>query len=437
MKVCVFGLWHLGSVVAACLAASGHEVVGLDFDEAVVKGLQSGVPPLFEPGLEELVKEGLEKRTLSFTTNATEALSGAEVVWVTYDTPVDDNDVADVEFVFSRIKKLFPLLEKGTLVLISSQLPVGTTRRLEQVCTADHPDKRISFACSPENLRLGKAISVFNDPDRVVVGLRLNSSSAAGEKERICQLLKSLSSRIEWMSTESAEMTKHAVNSFLATSVTFINEIATLCEQVGADAREVQRGLKTEARIGPKAYLNPGAAFAGGTLARDLDFLERLGAEHRVHTDLLSAARISNQNHRQWTQRKLVEVFQSIRNKTIAIWGLTYKPGTDTLRRSDSVALCRWLTAQGASVRAHDPAIKTLPEELKQEFALCATSMAAIENADALVLATAWPEFLDIAGDAIVQAMPKPLVIDPNRFLEQTLGVDPRIQYVAVGKAVV
>lgn len=431
MKVSVFGLWHLGSVVAACLASNGHEVVGLDFDGAVIEGLQSGVPPLFEPGLKDLLNSGIARQTLSFTTDETAALNGAEVVWVTYDTPVDDNDVADVEFVFTRIQQLFPRFEDGTLVLISSQLPVGTIRRLEESYAASGNSKKVSFACSPENLRLGKAISVFNDPDRIIVGVR----SAAEDQERISRLLGPLSSRIEWMSIESAEMTKHAVNTFLATSVAFINEIATICEQVGADAKEVERGLKTEARIGPKAYLNPGAAFAGGTLARDLDFLERLGAEHHVNTSLLSAARSSNQNHRNWIRRKLEETLRGIQSKTIAIWGLTYKPGTDTLRRSDSVALCEWLTAQGASVRVHDPAVKSLPEELSKKLELCATPIGALENAVALVLATPWPEYKDFAGDSIVQAMQKPLVVDPNRFLEQTLGIDPRIHYVAVGKS--
>lgn len=436
MKVCVVGLWHLGTVTAACLASGGHEVIGLDFDSAVIGALQAGEPPLFEPGLGDLVKQGLAKRNLAFTTDVATALSGAEVVWVAYDTPVDEHDRADVEFVFAGITELFPHLESGTLVLISSQVPVGTTRRLERDYAESYPAKPVSFAYSPENLRLGKAIEVFTDPDRVVVGLRpRKNESVVNDKERVIGLLQPFTSRIEWMSVESAEMTKHALNAFLATSVAFINEVATLCEQAGADAKEVERGLKSEIRIGPNAYLNPGAAFAGGTLARDVAFLERVGAEHDQPTQILSAVLASNLNHRTWVHRKLQSLLGHLRDQRVAVWGLTYKPGTDTLRRSDSVELCEWLTSQGVVVQAHDPAIKVLPEELAGRFILSRTPIAALEGATALVLATGWPEYKTLDADIIVSAMRAPIVIDPNRFLEKTLGSDSRIRYATVGKA--
>jgi UDPglucose 6-dehydrogenase len=436
LKVCVVGLWHLGTVTAACLASGGHQVVGLDFDNTVIEALQAGEPPLFEPGLGDLVKQGLAKRNLSFTTDVATALSGAEVVWVAYDTPVDEHDRADVEFVFAQINKLFPHLESGTLVLISSQLPVGTTRRLEHAYAETYPAKAVSFAYSPENLRLGKAIEVFTNPDRVVVGLRSSDDkSVVNDKERVIGLLQPFISRIEWMSVESAEMTKHALNAFLATSVAFINEVATLCEQAGADAKEVERGLKSEMRIGPNAYLNPGAAFAGGTLARDVTFLERVGAEHNQPTQILSAVLASNLNHRTWVHRKLQSLLGHLRDQKVAVWGLTYKPGTNTLRRSDSVELCEWLTSQGAVVQAHDPAIQVLPDKLAERFILSRTPIAALEGATALVLATGWPEYKTLDAETIVSAMRAPIVIDPNRFLEKTLGSDSRIRYATVGKA--
>jgi UDPglucose 6-dehydrogenase len=411
-------------------------VVGLDFDNTVIETLQAGEPPLFEPGLGDLVKQGLAKRNLSFTTDVATALSGAEVVWVAYDTPVDEHDRADVEFVFAQINKLFPHLESGTLVLISSQLPVGTTRRLEHAYAETYPAKAVSFAYSPENLRLGKAIEVFTNPDRVVVGLRSSDDkSVVNDKERVIGLLQPFISRIEWMSVESAEMTKHALNAFLATSVAFINEVATLCEQAGADAKEVERGLKSETRIGPNAYLNPGAAFAGGTLARDVTFLERVGAEHNQPTQILSAVLASNLNHRTWVHRKLQSLLGHLRDQKVAVWGLTYKPGTNTLRRSDSVELCEWLTSQGAVVQAHDPAIQVLPDKLAERFILSRTPIAALEGATALVLATGWPEYKTLDAETIVSAMRAPIVIDPNRFLEKTLGSDSRIRYATVGKA--
>jgi UDPglucose 6-dehydrogenase len=400
-----------------------------------VRALQAGLPPLFEPGLEDLVKLGMAEGHLCFTTDITTALDGADVVWVAYDTPVDDHDRADVKSVVECVTKLFPYLTAGTLVLISSQVPVGTTRQLEQAYVAAFPEKPVTFGYSPENLRLGNAIKAFTQPDRVVVGVRTVGGPQSVVRERITALLQPFTDRIEWMSVESAEMTKHALNAFLATSVTFINEVATLCEQVGADAKEVERGLKSEPRIGPRAYLGPGAAFAGGTLARDITFLEQIGAAHHQPTHLLSAVRTSNDIHKQWVHRKLQDLLGDLRGQTVAVWGLVYKPGTSTLRRSYAVELCEWLARQGVHVRAHDPAAQVLPEELAQRFALCSTPLAALEGAAALVVATGWPEYHLLTTDTVVSAMRMPVVVDPNRFLEKTLGSDSRIRYATVGKA--
>ena len=428
MNVCVLGLWHLGTVTAACLASVGHQVVGLDFDAETVNRLQQGQPPLFEPGLGELVKRGLTEGRLRFTTDSASALQGAQVVWVAYDTPVDDGDHADVESVIEHVIRLFPHLEVDAMVLLSSQLPVGTTRRLEQAFALAYPGKPVAFGYSPENLRLGKAIHVFTQPDRVVVGVRCQA-----DRERVAALLRPITKRIEWMSVESAEMTKHALNAFLATSVAFINELATLCEQVGADAKEIERGLKSESRIGPKAYLGPGAAFAGGTLARDVAFLSQLGAERRLPMYLMEAVRASNDAHKLWLRRKLQELLGDLKGKAIAVWGLTYKPGTDTLRRSSSIELCKWLAEQGARVRAHDQAIKALPSDL-DEIELCFNPLLALEGAVALVVTTEWADYQSISAETVVSAMSgRPIVIDPNRFLIKTLGSDARVLYLAVG----
>src|ERR1700694_6006164 len=299
MNICVLGLWHLGTVTAACLAAHGHTVTALDFDPDVIENLQHGKAPVFEPGLDDLITQGLQANTLKFTTDA-QSVTRAEIVWIAYDTPVDEDENADIDYVMERATRIFPYLEPGALVLISAQLPVGSTQQLEQLYSAAYPDRKVTFGYSPENLRLGKAISVFTQPDRVVVGLR-----AEADRPRVQTLLKPFTEHIEWMSVESAEMTKHALNAFLAVSVVFANEIATLCEAVGADAKEVERGLKSEARIGPKAYLGPGAAFAGGTLARHIQFLSRLGETYSLHTSLLSSVKTSNDAHKNWVIRKL------------------------------------------------------------------------------------------------------------------------------------
>jgi UDPglucose 6-dehydrogenase len=420
MKICVFGLWHLGTVTAACLGHAGHQVIGLDCDSNVIENLKRGKPPIFEPGLAELIGSA----SIEFTTEIS-AAGKAEVLWVAFDTPVDPDDNADINFVIKQVELLFPFLKPKTLVLVSSQLPVGSIRRLETSC----PDKTISFACSPENLRLGKAIEVFTKPDRVIVGIRSES-----DKSRIEEIFDPWKPRIEWMSVESAEMTKHAINAFLATSVTFINELAGICEQVGADAKEVERGLKTESRIGPKAYLSPGAAFAGGTLARDIAFLTQIGAQKSVPVHLISGVHDSNNAHKKWPRRKLTELLGSIRNRCIAIWGLAYKPGTDTLRRSSSVELCEWLSMQGARVQAHDPAIKTMPSELHDKISLCASASDALRDADALVVATEWPDYRGIDVDSVLSSMKNAIVLDAGRFLSATLGADDRIEYVTVGK---
>ncbi|MEK7750657.1 MAG: nucleotide sugar dehydrogenase [Acidobacteriota bacterium] len=353
----------------------------------------------------------------------------AQVVWVTFDTPVREDDVADSDFVRLGLEALFPHIGDGTLVLVSSQVPVGFTAQAEAAFRNCCPGRRASFAYSPENLRLGKALDGFRRPERIVVGVRNE-----GDRSRLTRLLSPFCQNLEWMGVESAEMTKHALNAFLATSVSFINELATLCEKVGADAKEVERGLKTESRIGPKAYLSPGSAFAGGTLARDVSALAQIGRHVGVPTHLLCAVSASNNAHKAWPRRRLKDLLGELDGKAVAVLGLTYKPDTDTLRRSSAVELCSWLTMQGAQVRAYDPAIHRLPPELRPHVELCATASGAIQGADALVLATEWPAFRNISAEEIIGSMRTPIILDANRFVASNLGSDPRIRYVAVGK---
>jgi UDPglucose 6-dehydrogenase len=429
MKICVVGLWHLGTVTAACLASAGFQVVGLDFDPEVVRSLQAGRPPVYEPDLTELIQQGISRGLLRFSADPEIALAEAEVIWIAYDTPVDEEDRADVEFVMDKVIQLFPHIARGSLVLVSSQLPVGSMRRLEEECARRIPDRSISFGCSPENLRLGKAIAAFTKPDRVVVGLRNEE-----DRLRVSELLAPFTHNIEWISVESAEMTKHALNAFLATSVTFINEIASICERVGADAKEVERALKSDLRIGPRAYLSPGSAFAGGTLARDIRFLTDLGAAHQLPAGLFSAVQKSNEVHKKWNQRTLSFLFPKLAGMKVGIWGLTYKAGTDTLRRSSSVELCQWLFQQGALPQVHDPSIKILPEPLNQIAKLHPSPESVLDSAAALVVATEWPVYRSVPADALLH-MASPVVLDANRFLAATLGANSRVRYFTVGKA--
>ncbi len=421
MRVTVYGLWHLGSVTAACLADGGHTVVGLDPDVKSITNLQANKPPVDEPGLAALIAEQQNAKRLRFTTNAADAIPSAEVVWVCFDTPVDANDNADVQWVRDRLEEIAPHLRPGTLVLVSSQVPVGFGRRL----ASDWAPRGVSVACSPENLRLGQALDCFRKPDRVVLGCD------ESDREKLTELLAPFGGDRVWMSVASAEMTKHAVNAFLATSVAFINELARICEVVGADAKEVELGLKSEQRIGPRAYLSPGTAFAGGTLARDIGFLLELAEANNRPAHLFTGVRESNECQKNWLRDQLSGVPAGA---TVAVLGLTYKPGTDTLRRSGSVELCQWLLARGVKVQAHDPAVKAGAEELGG-VQLADTAEGAMQGADVSVLATPWPEYRKLTPAQVSGAMKRPRVIDPTHFLAAGLANDPTIAYVAAGRA--
>jgi UDPglucose 6-dehydrogenase len=418
MDVGVLGLGHLGSVTAGCLAKLGHRVVGIDFDEARVANLSKGIAPIFEPGLEELIRRGLSSGNLRFTGGVNDA-KDIDVLWVAYDTPVDDDD-ADTDFVMTQIERALLGVSRDVVVLVSSQLPVGSVRRLET------PQLKVAY--SPENLRLGRAVDDFLRPERIVVGVR-----SSHDRDLLRGLLSSITESIEWMSVESAEMTKHAVNAFLAASVAFANEIASICESVGADAKEVERGLKTENRIGPRAYLSPGAAFAGGTLARDVAYLNRTALERGVIAPLLSSVLASNDLHKQWVQRKLRGLFVDLSRTTVAVWGLTYKPGTDTLRRSSSVELCDWMIRERATIHVHDPMVKSLPEHWRNAVERYEDPLAAVRGAHALVVATEWPMYGAISTDQLIQCSPHLVVLDANRFLTDLAATEGRVRYFAVG----
>ena len=425
MRIAIYGIWHLGSVISACLAKAGHDVTALDPCEKTIADLHCGRPPIEEPGLAALMAEGVAGGRLAFTADPRVALEKADVLWVAFDTPVDDRDEADVGFVRASLEAIAEHIAAGTLVLVSSQVPIGFTRALER----DWQARGLRYAYSPENLRLGKAIESFCQAERVIVG-----SGSPADRPALEAIFRPFTPRIEWMSLESAEMTKHAINAFLATSVTFINELARLCEVLGADAKEVERGLKSEGRIGPRAYLGPGVAFSGGTLARDVRFLLSFGKRESVETPLLRGVLESNQRHQGWLHDHLAKDLEAVASPVAAVLGLTYKPGTNTLRRSAAVELCRWLHARGVRVQAHDPAIRDLPEELQASIVLCSSPQQALTGADVAVVATEWPDYRALGPDDFLHAMRRAQVVDPGWFLAQALAQAPQIRYVATGK---
>ena len=424
MKVVVLGLWHLGCVTAAC-CAEYFAVVGLDFDRELIANLMYGRVPVFEPGLSELIARQLENRTLSFSSDARQALKTADVLWVCYDTPVDVNDVADNDFVLRNLDRCVPELRAGATILISSQLPVGTCRRLEN----KHAGRDLSFAYCPENLRLGNALETFRRPDRIVAGVR--EEAARG---RLRELFAPFAGdRLLWMTPESAEMTKHAINTFLALSVTFANEIARLCEVMGADAREVEQGLRSESRIGPKAYIRPGAAFAGGTLARDVVALKDIAHQNKQEAILIQAILASNEVHKQWALRRLEAIFPQFDQVTVAVLGLTYKPGTDTLRRSSAIELCLALLSRNCTVRCYDPVVKVLPRTVA-EATLFQSLPEAIADAAAIVVATPWPQITQVDWGKLIPTMKEgPVILDANRALVLPENLLRHVRYFTVG----
>jgi UDPglucose 6-dehydrogenase len=428
MRVVVYGLWHLGCVTAACTAAGGHRVIGLDADQNVIADLRHGKAPIQEPGLDDLLARQIALGNLSFTSDAIVALSDAEVLWVCFDTPVTDQDEADVDFLRQRLDAVADALRPGALVLISSQVPVGFTASLARRWQG----RDLQFAYSPENLRLGTAIDAFTKPDRVIIGTQDRDDRQT--HTRVAQLFLPYARSTEAMSIESAEMSKHALNAFFAMSIAFANELARLCEAVGADARDVARALKSEARIGPRAYLSPGGAFAGGTLARDVRFLMGFGREHHVDTSLMSAVVASNDVHKKWSADRVKRLLAGAADPVVALLGLVYKVGTSTLRRSASVELARQLHDAGMKVRAFDPAVTALPAELQKSIELCSSLEQALVGADVAVVGTPWPQFLKVPADELIRLMRRPNVVDPAWSMPGNVAGDSRIAYFATGR---
>lgn len=426
MKVAVVGLRHLGTVTAACMASLGHDVTAMDLDTLQVANLDAGKMPLHEPGLEQLLRQSLASGRLRFS-SALDDLNGADIVWICFDTPVGDHDRPDSESVLGQVERLMLGTTSALNLLVSSQLPVGSVRRLERFAAEQCSERSIAIAYSPENLRLGNAVEDFLHPSRIVVGVR-----PGADKRPLNDLLTVLACAIEWMTVESAEMTKHAINAYFATSIAFANEIADLCEAVGADAKEVERGLKSEPRIGSRASVAPGAAFGGGTLARDVAFLADAAHREGLPVRLLDSVLPSNEHHKQWAHRTLQSLFGDLSQVIVAVWGLAYKPGTDSLRRSASVDLCEQLLRDGATIRVHDPAVRALPGHWHGVIR-CGEPLAAVGGAHALVIATAWPSYGSISAAQLAERSAGLAVLDANRALCALAQASTSVLYYSVG----
>jgi len=387
------------------------------------------VLPVSEPGLEELVKKNLRLGKLKFVSKISQLPDHFEYLWVTIDTPVDESDGADSDGVINSIVAVANEAPNDCRIIISSQLPAGTTKKIQALLGTVATEKELAFCYSPENLRLGSALNVFLNPDRIVVGV-----DSQEDLEKFKSLFLTISNRIEWMSSVSAEMTKHAINAFLALSVAFANEIATIAEHEGASAVDITRGLRTDIRIGTKAYLLPGDSFAGGTLARDVRYLETKSTEHQISTPIVDSIIRSNEAHSLWAQIKINRTFNDISGKRFTLCGLAYKPNTNTLRRSRAVELGDWLLGKGAHVSVVDQENFEIPKNWQGQIEIYQLVREAFVKSDVVIVGPSYnipeiemTELLEFEGDSDI------LVLDAGKRWSE-LSLLKQVDYQYVGK---
>ncbi|MEN9621741.1 MAG: hypothetical protein RLZZ67_175, partial [Candidatus Parcubacteria bacterium] len=348
LRIGVLGMWHLGEIYSACLADIGHDVVGICDSTKTVQDFKKSIPPLAEPLLADLLQKNQSKKTLTYTTSYS-AIKKVDVLWFAFDIPVNDEDEVDLKPLWSSLKKAVPYLSNGVTVAVSSQLPVGTSKKIQEFIKKERPRLVFSYFYSPENLRLGEGVTSFMDPKRVVVGADASETFEVARK-----IFKPLSAEIVTMGTSSAEMAKHAVNAWLATSISFTNDLADACEHTGADIEDVIKALKAEPRVGQKAYLFAGLGFSGGTLGRDLKALMALTSKNDLELPLISSVYEKNRKRSSLVHKRLKYHFGVLKGKKFAVFGVTYKPGTSTLRRSMPLHIERFLRKEGAIMRLAD-----------------------------------------------------------------------------------
>ncbi len=433
LTIGVIGLWHLGEIYSAGLAELGHAVIGVDEDAARVEKLNAGIPPLPEPNLEALLSKHLQAKRLRYATEYA-SLKECSVVWLTIDTPVKDNDEVDLSSVFMAVDSAIPHLQDNVVFVVSSQLPVGTSEKIISRIGEARPELSFDYVYTPENLRLGEAVKCFLDPARVIVGA---SSERAVETMRHIFATLPHPAEIISMKPASAEMGKHALNAFLATEISFANDLADIAERVGADMLEVTRVLKSDPRIGPKAYLDAGVSFSGGTLNRDVKILTNLAREHSIQPSVIESIYLKNEARKGLIASKLFQDLGYLQGKTVALFGLTYKPGTKTLRRSYPLEVARELLGKGASVRLYDP-VADEHEIGISGVVFSNNAYEAASGSDAIVVLTTWAEFKDLDFKRLgTQAKSGAIFFDTSNFLVSKEGkiIEAGFVYKGVGRA--
>jgi UDPglucose 6-dehydrogenase len=410
VNITVVGTGYVGLVTGTCFAESGHRVTCLDIDPAKIALLRAGGIPIYEPGLEELVRRNVREKRLSFTTSYSEALDGAEVAFIAVGTPPGETGEADLSYVLSAAAEIGKHLTRPCVVVDKSTVPVGSAERVTEVLRA-HARQPFDVVSNPEFLKEGAAIDDFMRPDRVVVGV--DSERARAVMADLYAPFVRAEQPVLFMDLRSAELTKYAANAMLATRISFMNEMAALCERLGADVDAVRRGIGSDRRIG-HPFLFPGVGFGGSCFPKDVRAVMTMARHVGLDFDLLRSVERVNERQKRWLVEKAAKHFGSLAGKTLAVWGLAFKPKTDDMREAPALTVIEGLLGSGAKVRAHDPVARGVAAKLfdGRGVTLVDEPYAAAEGADALLLVTEWNEFRQLDLPRLKQVMNQPVLLD-------------------------
>jgi len=429
----MIGAGYVGLVSGACFADFGHQVACIDKDAARIGALKRGEIPIFEPGLAELVESNVRQGRLEFGTEASRA-GEAEAVFIAVGTPSRRGDGhADLSFVYQAVREIAPLLSSAAVVITKSTVPVGTGDEIDNILREKRPDANIQVVSNPEFLREGAAIQDFKHPDRIVVGS--DDDRARKVLTEIYRPLYLNAPPIIFVSRRTAELIKYASNAFLATKITFINEMADLCEQVGADVQEVARGMGLDNRIGAK-FLHAGPGFGGSCFPKDTSALIKTAHDHGVPLRVVETVSAVNEQRKRAMARKVVQALGgSVRGKTVAVLGLTFKPNTDDTRDSPAIPLITALHDLGAIVRGYDPAGMEQAKPLLPDVHYCRSAYSAAEGADAVVIATEWEQFRALDLARLKGIMIQPVIVDLRNIYRADEIRRAAFHYVSIGRA--
>jgi UDPglucose 6-dehydrogenase len=412
-SICVIGAGYVGLVTGACFADLGNRVTCLDIDEAKIEKLRAGIMPIYEPGLEELVRRNQAAGRLSFTTSYAEGLADAEIVFIAVGTPSGVDGEADLRYVRMAAESIAQHMQHPMIIVNKSTVPVGTGDWVADIIRRNQPQPiPFSVVSNPEFLREGSAIQDFLNPDRVVLG-SLDREAA----DRVAQLHLPLRAPIVVTDLRTAEMIKYASNAFLAARISFINEIASICEKLGADVKEVAIGMGYDRRIG-RAFLDAGIGWGGSCFPKDVKALEYMALVHGAHPALLRAVMDINRDQRRQVVHKLRDVLGSLREQKIGLLGLAFKPNTDDMREAPSIDIARMLLNEGALVSGYDPVALEVAARVLPEISLVPDPYKLSEGADALILCTEWNEFKNLDFVRIRGLMRRPVFIDGRNLYD-------------------